>query len=191
VFDVGCGSRPYEYLFTSVGAQYVGFDGPWNAAADICGDATTLPVADASYDLVLCTQVLEHLPDPAAAIAELRRIVRPEGCVLVSTHGAFPYHPSPVDLWRWTRPGLDKLFRDNGEWSSVEVKPAQGTGAAIAMLLCHYTDLAFKRLHLRILASPAVFCLNAAGQALDRLFPMLRQPIPGSLTITFHVEARP
>lgn len=191
VVDVGCGDRRHEPLFTRSGASYAGFDGPWNPAADVAGDASALPIPDAAYDVVVCTQVLEHLPRPAAAVAELRRIVRPGGRVLVSTHGTSVFHPCPLDLWRWTAPGLEMLFLDSADWSSVTVAPAQGTAATTAMLLANFADLAFKRMHIRRLGAPLVFCLNLAGEALDSALPLLRQPIPGSLTATFHVDARP
>jgi hypothetical protein len=57
------------------------------------------------------------------------------------------------------------------------------------MLVAHFVDLAFKRLRLRLLGVPLVYSLNLAGQALDRAFPLLRPPIAGSLTATFHVGA--
>ncbi|MBV8597939.1 MAG: class I SAM-dependent methyltransferase [Actinobacteria bacterium] len=191
VLDFGCGDRRYEPVFARVGAAYVGFDAPWNPLADVTGAPDAVPVADASFDIVVCTQTLEHLPDPAAAIRELRRIVRPDGHVIASTHGTAVYHPSPTDYWRWTRPGLEKLFTDNAEWSSVDVAPAQGTAATTAMLIATLIDLACKRLHVRPLALPATYFLNVASETLDRAVSTLRQPIPGSLTATFHVEARP
>ena len=190
VLDFGCGDRRYERLFTATGTIYRGFDGAWNPRADLVGEADAVPVSDAAYDIVLCTQVLEHLPDPGATIRELRRIVRPGGRILASTHGTYVYHPNPVDLWRWTQPGLEKLFNDNAEWSSLTITAAQGSAATTAMLVAHFVDLAFKRFRLRALATPFVYSLNLAGETLDRVFPTLRQPIPGSLTATFHVDAR-
>jgi SAM-dependent methyltransferase len=191
VLDVGCGDRRYERLFTSVGATYAGFDGPWNPLADVAGFPEGIPVESGSFDVVLCTQTLEHLPDPGAAVCELRRIVSSGGCVLASTHGSAVYHPSPSDYWRWTKPGLEKLFRDNADWSLVDVAPAQGTAATTAMLVGHLIDLAAKRLRVRPLATPFVFYLNLAAETIERMLPILRQPIPGSLTATFHIEARP
>ena len=110
--------------------------------------------------------------------------------MLASTHGAAVYHPAPLDLWRWTKTGLERLFSEAAEWSSVAVTPAQGTAAAMASLLAGFIDLGFKRIHMRPVAAPAVYCLNLMGETLDRLVPLLRQPVPGSLTATFHVEAR-
>ena len=70
-----------------------------------------LPVEDSSFDVVLCTQVLEHCDDPDQAVRELRRVTRPGGRVLASTHGVQVYHPSPEDYWRWTHTGLTRSVR--------------------------------------------------------------------------------
>jgi SAM-dependent methyltransferase len=167
----------------------IGFDVPGNPYADLHGSIDALPVPDASFDVVLCLQVLEHVPDPAAAVRELRRVVRPGGRVLLSTHGVYPFHPNPEDLWRWTHTGLDRLFRDNGDWSSLVVKPGAGTAATVSMLTAHLIDLLFKRAGVRILGAPFVAALNLAGEGLDRSVPLLRQPVPGSLNANYHVEA--
>ena len=84
ILDVGCGIKPYEPLFRPY-ASYVGVD-VGNPAADLEGSAEELPVEDASFDLVLCTQTLEHTLDPAQAVRELRRAVAAGGRVLASTH---------------------------------------------------------------------------------------------------------
>jgi len=138
---------------------------------------------------VLCLQVLEHVPAPDAAVRELRRVVRPGGRVLASTHGVYPFHPNPEDLWRWTHTGLERLFRDNGSWSSVGVRAGAGTTATVAMLVAHLVDLLFKRARIRAAGLPFVVALNALGETLDRAIPLLREPIPGSLSANYHVEA--
>jgi SAM-dependent methyltransferase len=188
MLDVGCGERPYEALFPGA-AEIVGFDVPGNQHADLHGSIDAIPVEDASFDVVLCLQVLEHVSDPAAAVRELRRAVRPGGRVLLATHGVYPFHPNPDDFWRWTHTGLERLFRTNAEWTSVTVRPGAGTAATIAMLVAHGVDLLAKRAHLRVVATPLVVALNAAGEGLDRAVPMLREPIPGSLNANYHVEA--
>ena len=188
VLDVGCGDRPYEQLLAGA-AKVVGFDMPGNAHADLHGSIDALPVEDASFDVVLCLQVLEHVADPAAAVRELHRVVRPGGRVLASTHGIYPFHPNPEDLWRWTHSGLDRLFRDNGDWSSVSVSTGAGTAATVAMLVAHLVDLLFKRAGVRTLDRPLVALLNVGGETLDRAVPLLRRPVPGSLSANYHVEA--
>jgi SAM-dependent methyltransferase len=187
ILDVGCGERPYEPLFR--GAEYVGFDVPGNPRADLHGSIDAIPVADASFDVVLCLQVLEHVPDPGAAVRELCRVVRPAGTVLASTHGVYPFHPNPDDLWRWTHTGLERLFGDNGDWSSVRVRPASGTTACVAMLLAHYLDLLFKGAGLRAAARPFVAFLNGTAAAIDERSARLREPVPGTMFANYHVEA--
>src|SRR5713101_4469562 len=86
VLDVGCGDRPYEGLLSGA-AEIVGFDVPGNPHADLHGSIDAIPVEDASFDVVLCLQVLEHVPDPEAAVRELRRVVKKDGLVLATTHG--------------------------------------------------------------------------------------------------------
>jgi SAM-dependent methyltransferase len=188
VLDVGCGDRPYDDLLAGA-AEIVGFDVPGNPHADIHGSVDALPVEDASFDVALCLQVLEHVPDPAAAVRELRRVVRPGGRVLLSTHGVYPYHPNPDDLWRWTHTGLERLFLTNAQWSSVTVRPGAGTAATVSMLVAHVIDLLFKRAHVRPLGAPLVAALNWTGEAIDRTSPLLREPVPGSLNANYHVEA--
>lgn len=188
VLDVGCGDRPYDQLLAGA-SELVSFDVPGNPRADVHGFVDAIPVDDASFDVVLCLQVLEHVPDPPAAIRELRRAVKPGGRVLLSTHGVYPYHPNPDDPWRWTHEGLERLFFTNGEWSSVTVRPGAGTAATIAMLNAHVIDLLFKRIRLRALGAPFVALLNAAGEGLDAAIPLLRAAVPGSVCANYHVEA--
>src|SRR5213082_304631 len=57
VLDVGCGVKPYYPFFAEVAAEYVGVDVVENPAAELLGPVEALPVADASFDVILCTQV--------------------------------------------------------------------------------------------------------------------------------------
>jgi len=73
-------------------------EGSWdNSKLDIVSDITSIPVADANFDAVMCTEVLEHVPDPVAALKELNRVLRKDGYLLITvpfaslTHFA-PYH---------------------------------------------------------------------------------------------------
>ena len=189
VLDVGCGVKPYYPFFEPHASEYVGVDVVENPAADVRGPVEALPVADASFDVVLCNQVLEHCDDPAQAVRELRRVVAPGGRVLASTHGVQVYHPSPNDLWRWTHAGLERLFTANGDWASVTVSPSGGTAACIAMLLATYVDLSARRARLAPLGRALVSGLNRGGGALDARLPMLREPRPGTLFANYHVVA--
>ena len=64
--------------------------------------------------MVISAQVLEHVPDPAAYLAETKRLLRPGGWLILSTHGIWIYHPCPLDLWRWTGAGLQRVLQVAG-----------------------------------------------------------------------------
>ena len=189
VLDVGCGVKPYYPFFADAAREYVGVDVVDNPAADLRGPIENLPVADGSFDVVVCTQVLEHADDPARAVRELRRVVAPGGRVLASTHGVQVYHPSPDDHWRWTHTGLERLFRENGDWSALTVRPASGTASCMSMLASIYLDLLARRAHVAPLGRTVVAALNRAGAALDRRSALLREPRPGALIANYHVVA--
>ena len=189
MLDVGCGAKPYFPYFAEYADSYVGVDVVENPAAELLGCVEDLPVGDGSFDVVLCTQVLEHCDDPARAVAELRRVTAPGGRVLASTHGVQVYHPSPQDYWRWTHEGLRRLFAENGEWADLDVRPAGGTAACLAMLLSTFVEIGCRRVRAAGLARGPVWVLNQGGAALDRSVPDLREPVPGALFANLHVTA--
>jgi SAM-dependent methyltransferase len=122
--DYGCGSKPYETMFTSMGVRYVGAD------FDGHGDLTIAPsghlqAQDKSSDLVLSFQVLEHVRDLNTYFAEAKRVLRPDGWLMLSTHGTWFYHPHPEDHRRWTRQGLISEVTDHG-FHVVECIPVVG-----------------------------------------------------------------
>lgn len=189
VLDVGCGAKPYQALFAPFVESYIGVDPVDNPRAELRGSVEDLPVEDGSFDVVLCNQVLEHCDDPERAVSELRRATAPGGRVLASTHGVMVYHPSPADHWRWTHTGLEKLFSESGDWSSLRVTPASGTTACLAMIFSLYLDLAFHRAGMRELARPLVAGANAVAEAIDARSALLREPGPGTLHANYHVVA--
>jgi SAM-dependent methyltransferase len=105
VIDYGCGNMPYRPLFEAAGCRYLGAD--FEGTPDIAiGPEGHIDVADASADLVVSFQVLEHVRDLGAYFAEARRVLKPGGRLLLSTHGVWLYHAHPEDHRRWTRQGL-------------------------------------------------------------------------------------
>lgn len=189
LLDVGCGEKPYRDLFAPYAAEHVGVDPVANPVAELRGPIEALPVEDASFDVVLCAQVLEHVDDPAQGVRELARATRPGGRVLLSTHGTYVFHPAPVDHWRWTHTGLERLLRENGDWASVRVTPGAGTAASLAMLNAIYVEHVLRRTPLRFLRGGAVSAINRLGRALDRRVSLLREPRPGTLAANYHVVA--
>lgn len=135
LLDVGCGMRPYEALAPR-GVRYLGLDGGQGAATrpDVCGAAASLPFAAASFDTVLCTQVIEHVPDPAEAIREIARVLRPGGRLILSAPQAWFLHEEPHDYTRFTRFGLGSLCRQAG-LVPLELKAQGGFWAMAGIFL--------------------------------------------------------
>lgn len=188
LLDVGCGSKPYLPFFEPAVAEYVGLDVD-NPLAELNGTAEDIPAPDGTFDLVLCTQTLEHVGDPAQVVRELRRVAAPGARVLASTHGVHYYHPNPDDFWRWTHAGLARLFRENADWRAVNVTPASGTAACTGMVVATFIDLVAKRARVRPLAAPFVAGINVAARTVDGLSAHLREPHPGTLFANYHVVA--
>lgn len=120
-FDFGCGTRRYEGLVKHAGLRYVAGDiqGSAEQREGISVDIPFVPgtpveADDGAFDLVLSTQVLEHVWDVGWYLGEARRMLAPEGVLLLSTHGHWPYHPHPTDFRRWTKDGLDRELRSAG-----------------------------------------------------------------------------
>jgi SAM-dependent methyltransferase len=189
LLDVGCGEMPYLGLFEPYASEIVGMDTVANPRASLHGPIEAIPAPDAAFDVVLCAQVLEHVDDPAQAVRELHRVTRPGGRVLLSTHGTMVYHPNPVDLWRWTGAGLERLFRENGAWGSVTVSAGSGTASSLAMLNAIYLEHVLRRTPLRSVRGPVVAVLNRVARALDRRVTLLHEERPGTIAVNYHVVA--
>jgi len=101
--------RPY---FTG---QYIGIDMEDGDGVDLVASANDIPFKDESFDVVVCTEMLEHDPAFWKSISEMTRVLRPGGHLLLTTRGiGFPYHEYPGDYWRFTNEAIEMLLRDAG-----------------------------------------------------------------------------
>lgn len=126
--DLGCANSPYSQYFP----HRVGFDVVPGVGVDVLGDAHSLPFEDNKFDMVLCTEVLEHLHSPHVAIAEMNRVLKVGGMLILTTRFIFPLHDTPNDYFRYTKYGLQHLLR---EWQILELREEVGTQETIAVLL--------------------------------------------------------
>jgi SAM-dependent methyltransferase len=117
VLDVGCGSKPYRELIPA--GRYVGMemDTPRTRAsfaADVYYDGRTFPQADATFDGVLCSQVFEHVFTPAEFLAEIHRVLRPGGRLVLTVPFVWDEHEQPHDFARYSSFGLRALLEGAG-----------------------------------------------------------------------------
>jgi len=143
LLDYGCGNKPYEDLLKTKFPMYVGADLPGNSYADVpINEDGTVGVEDGSFDCVLSSQVLEHVVSPQKYLTEARRVLKPGGALILSTHGIWPYHPDPTDFWRWTVSGLQAEVRKAG----FEVLSIEGVMGLETAALQLWQDATYDRL---------------------------------------------
>ena len=171
VLDFGCGTRPYESWFAAAGARYRGAD--IDAAHEVrIRDDGTLDCVDGEYDLVASFQVLEHIWDLGAYLGEARRVLRPQGWLLLSTHGSWLYHPHPHDYRRWTAEGLQREVESRG-FRLVRMEPVVGPLAWTTIFRSLGVAHVLKPLPLvgPLAAAAAAVLLNARAWLEDRITP--------------------
>lgn len=113
VLDAGAGRSPYRRMFKH--ATYESADiAQTDGKLDYVCNLTDIPVEDGRYDRVLFNQVLEHVTDPPAVLAELYRVLKPGGQILCSCPLSFHEHQKPYDYFRYTKYGLRYLFEQAG-----------------------------------------------------------------------------
>ncbi len=162
VLDVGCADQWPRALMPRV--RYLGLDFPGTSAwygtrPDVYGDARAIPVHPGSVDVVLLLDVLEHLPDPAAALAQVHGALKPGGRVIVQVPFLYPLHDAPHDYTRWTEYGLRALAERGGfavARATYSGEPLVTAALLLNIALVHSTVGAFERRLPTVLLAPLV-----------------------------------
>ncbi len=127
LLDVGCGDMPYRELIAPLVERYDTLDcAPRAEGVTFISDAQAMTmIADAAYDTALCLSVIEHLPDPSAALSEIARALKPGGRLILSAPHLSRLHEEPHDYYRFTCYGLRHLLEQAG-FEVIEIVPAGG-----------------------------------------------------------------
>lgn len=126
--DIGAGGSSYGRFFPN----RLTVDVDPMRKPDVVADAHSLPFKDEEFEYIICTEVLEHLKNPAKAISEMKRVLKNDGTLILTTRFVYPTHDSPNDYWRFTKYGLQELFKD---WNILELIPETRTFSTIGVLL--------------------------------------------------------
>ena len=119
LLDFGCGTKPYKSLFNKV-KEYKGIDFKIEGRKDNYSqvdqfyDGKTIPFPKATFDSVLCTEVLEHVFNIDEVLQEINRVLKLNGKVLITTPFMWEEHEMPYDFARYTTPALLFLYQKNG-----------------------------------------------------------------------------
>jgi SAM-dependent methyltransferase len=151
LLDVGCGNKPYQAIFTPHVTEYIGIEheatfsetsaGYQGIRPDLTYDGERLPFPDESFDTVLNVQVLEHTPRPHRLVAEMARVLKRGGLLILSAPFQFRLHEQPHDYFRYTSHGLRHLLEEVG-LEVTEIRPQGGLWSVIGHKVNSY--LAFR-----------------------------------------------
>ena len=119
VLDFGCGSKPYVDMFDTNSYTGLDFETEVSAdnellAADYFYDGKTFPFEDNKFDSVFSSEVLEHVFNPDEILAEINRVMKPGGTVLLTCPFYWPEHEQPYDYARYTSFAIKHLFEKHG-----------------------------------------------------------------------------
>jgi len=152
ILDIGAGNSPYKKYFSKI--DYSAQDIKQNKNIDYINDLNNglIAIDNASFDYILCTQVIEHLKEPLKVFQEFYRILKPKGKVFLTTNFIYQYHSSPDDYYRFTESGLKYLGESNG-FVVKHLKPHGGIFSVISYI--------FATLPIRLFLkkSKALYCL--------------------------------
>ena len=167
LLDYGSGGQPYRRLFEAQVDTYV--------AADVAvyGDLVpeirlvpneAIPCEDASFDTVVSSQTLEHVPDPDFYVSECARVIKPGGTLILTAPMQWRHHEVPYDYFRYTQFGL-KLVLERHGFAVESIKSTGGTIALIAQIFLNF-------LNERQVYRPFLYkIINRIALWLDRRYP--------------------
>jgi SAM-dependent methyltransferase len=152
VLDIGCAdgwARDVLSHCDYIGLDYPTTSGLYGTRPQVFADGARLPFASASFDTVLLLEVLEHVADAEGVLAEISRVLKPEGRLLISMPFLYPLHDAPHDYRRYTAPGLIQALSRAGMQAGRLVPRNAGfkTVALLAAIAC--AELMVDALHRR------------------------------------------
>ena len=166
VLDVGGRLQPYRVLLGARVKQYVSVDLQLTPLVNIAAAGEALPFRDEQFDFVICTQVLEYLPDPRQAASEIRRVLRKGGIAFVSVPSVF-VRDNDKEYWRFLPEGLRYILKD---FQAVEIVPEGNSITGLFRTVNVFlVSLMKPRFLIPVLQWTLVPILNIAGWMLEKL----------------------
>ncbi len=159
LLDVGCGNTPFRKFLDNLIVEYHTLDlEPKFPEVNFVADVQDMRmVPSETYDVVLCTEVVEHVPQPAKAISEVHRILKPHGKLILTVPYLSRLHEEPFDYFRYTKHGLQFLLETSG-FQILDLAP---TGSLFSFLGHNVSTLTVCSLWHVPIVKHFVFCFNA------------------------------
>lgn len=172
LLDVGCGNKPYMSIFYPRVKEYIGIDNK-GFKADIRQDFMKFSLEDSSFNTVLCTQVIEHVPEPSSLLERISELLKAGGYLILTAPLVGSLHEEPTDFYRFTEYSLKNLLKRNN-FKVVYMKTEGNWLSSIAFLTCFYLEGTLNRYFLK-------YPKRASIMIIQLLFFLLSQ-LPDRLT---------
>lgn len=143
LLDVGCGKMPYKSIFLPRINKYTGID-KYGKEADIKKDFLIATIPNNSYNTVLCTQVLEHTPEPQKFLTKINKVLKKKGVLILTVPFTGYLHEVPYDYFRYTKYGL-KYMLQKANFKIVYIKNEGNWIASIGLEIISYLEPTFNR----------------------------------------------
>jgi SAM-dependent methyltransferase len=200
VLDVGAGTCPYRSVFHHTRyeahdfGQYQGYIEPQRQEGvygrmDYVSDVSAIPVPNETFDAILCTEVLEHVPEPIAAVREMARILRRGGVMLLTAPLGSGLHQEPFHFYGGYTPHWYRMVAERFGLVVEEISPNGGTFRHVAQECARVSWTLAHHEHLHGSAAPAVGYLF--GELLPRFLTSIDDEVrDAKFTVGFHVRLR-
>ncbi len=196
VLDVGAGTCPYRSLFdhcdykTHDFKKYKGVklgNTTEYGNIDYISEITDIPVPDSSFDVILCTEVLEHVPEPIAALREMSRILRPGGRMLVTAPLGSGLHQLPYHYYGGFSP---QWYRHFSHIFGLEIKEIVPNGGFFKLLAQECARVAWTLPeHQHLHDTNVEIIRNLFGNWIPRyLFALEEKHFIDQFTVGYHVD---
>lgn len=200
LLDVGAGSSPYRELFSHCEYRSQDFSklkpnqlrgNQVYAELDYVCDICEIPVPNESFDVALCTEVLEHVPNPIQAVKEIGRILKPGGELILTAPLGSGLHQEPYHFYGGYTPHWYRKFLDEAGFGEIEISPNRGSYSHygqeclrfLLMMSPWKSRFNWVWFPLWLIGIPWCFCIAFFGKSLDKLDKN------NEFTIGYHVTA--
>ncbi|WP_025763229.1 methyltransferase domain-containing protein [Dyadobacter tibetensis] len=180
LMDFGCGQKPYQNLFSNA-SSYIGVDMEFTghdhstSKVDIFYDGKHIPFEENTFDSIFCSEVLEHVFNIDEILAELNRVLKEDGQLLLTVPFAWNEHEIPYDFGRYTSFGLTHLLKKH-HFDIIEFEKSGHFSRVIFQLINLYSFENFMRLWPRakwtyVFIMPLIALNNIIGLLLTSILP--------------------
>lgn len=144
ILDVGCGTKPYRSLFQK--DDYLGIDiKDRGGRVDKVYDGQKIPYDKGEFDLVISTEVFEHVEHPEKLLSEIQRVLKKEGLLFLTMPFVWNEHERPYDFRRFTRFQHQHLLKENN-FRIILIEPTTGAFGTCGQLISGFLTEEFSRL---------------------------------------------